>query len=181
MPRPVLALLALVLALAACERPSPPPAPPAAEPSAPASAGPGVSVDELLVSREEYQDVVARMGEPREMLTEPIGNVHVEGQQDMLRTYVYDGLRVETYEVQGGPVLVREVRATDPAYRTQDGIGPGATRAAIEAAAGPPVEAAIDGTYYELLAFPDDPTPLRVLVVYDGDRAREVVWYPYVD
>ncbi|MFN3596590.1 MAG: hypothetical protein ACK41D_04895 [Rubricoccaceae bacterium] len=179
------AFVALVVSLAACsERAPDPPAPEAPEaeaPEAPEAPGPGVSVDELLESREDYAAVLARLGPPREETAEPIENMHVEGQQDLVRTYVFDGLRIETYEVAGGPTLVREVEATDPRFRSAEGVGPGVPRAAIEGALGPPVDEAIDGPYYEIRKFPDDPTPIRVHVVYDGETARKVTWYPYID
>lgn len=177
------ALAALALSLAACSERVPDPAPDATEAEAPpvATAEPGISVDDLLESREDYAAVLARLGTPREETAEPIANIHVEGQQDMVRTYVFDGLRIETYEVAGGPTLVREVQATDPRFRSAEGVGPGVSRASIEAALGPPVDEAADGPYYEIRQFPDDPTPIRVHVVYEGETARQVTWYPYID
>lgn len=151
------------------------------DPTPPASTGPGVPLSALLDESADDAALRNRLAEPLRIETEPVENRHEPGQIDTVRTYVYDDLRVRFYDRTGGGPLLERVTVTGGDYRTAEGIGAGSTRAEIEAAYGAPAETHDGDPIYEVPSTPDDPTPLRLQVTYDGDAAERLTWYFYVD
>lgn len=187
--RPALLCAVLAVAASACSDPeaSPPPEREAGEepsvyrPSPPVR--PGVPLDDLLAPRIDDGAVLARFRPARAVRAEAEPNRHVEGQTDTVRTYVYDGMTVEAYEVTGGPTFIQSVRVTEGGYGTGSGVGVGTPRSDVEAAFGPPVHESGDGVEYETGG---GETPTTVTVVYEPDRrgqprAASITWRPYLD
>ena len=144
---------------------------------------PGVPLDRLLDADADDEDVLADLQAPRSERADATPNAHVPGQTDTVRTYVYDGLRIESYEVAGGRTFVRRVDVTDGEYETGTGLSVGASRERIEAALGTPFQE--DGEVAAYLTGPE-PTPTTVEVEYarDGEgteRATAISWIPYLD
>lgn len=147
------------------------------------SVRPGVPLDRLLSPRDNDGAVVAGLRSPREQRAEAEPNRHVQGQVDTVRTYVYDGMVIETYEVTGGPTFIQRVTATGTGYGTASGVAVGALRSDVEAALGPPVQEDAGVVVYET---GDRATPTTVTVRYEPDergrpRAFEITWRPYLD
>ena len=145
----------------------------------PRDATPGLSLDELLDSQVDGTTLQTRLNAPQRIETEPVANRHVEGQVDTLRTYVYDGIHIQFYDVTGSGVLLQEVDVTGEGYATADGLGVGSSRAAIEAAYPHVLEAEGSTITYE--REDAEPTPTVLRVIYDGDRASSLTWVLYVD
>jgi len=157
--------------------PSDPDAPPAAD------VRPGVRLDRILAEREDDADLLTDLRAPRTQRTEPVPNEYVEGQVDTVRTYVYDGLRIEAYEVAGGRTFIRRVDVTDGSYGTASGLSVGETRETIERVLGRPVR---DGGRVVVYEAGPEPTPTSVEVTYEPDeagtpRASAISWLPYLD
>jgi len=180
-------LLALAL-LAGCTtvQPAPdagptPPAPPEAAPPEAAPARPGVPVPELVATGEGRGSALGRLDRPARAEAEPFENRHVPGQIDTLRTYHYDGMRLEVYDVAASPrALLQALAVTSDAYDTGLGFRVGATRAEVEAALGDPD--ARDRTTYEYALEGEGRGPGSLLTVrFAGDRVRELAWGFYVD
>lgn len=180
--RTALALAVLFAAGCTGERPAPPAeAPP--EPSAPAEVRPGASLDRILAPRDDDGPFLAALRAPRAREAAPVASAHVPGRVDTVRTYVYDGLAIEAYEVTGGPTLVARVRLTSGGYGTGSGLALDEARADLEAVLGPPTGAEGPRVTYET---DGDPAPTTVEVLYEPDadgveRAAEIVWAPYLD
>ena len=177
MPR----LLALCLALVACqpEEADPPPAP---EEPVSLAVRPGVGLDRILAPRDDDAALLARLRPARSASARPVANEYVAGQVDSVRTYVYDGLVLDAYEVSGGRSFVQRVAVTGGDYGTADGLAVGETRADLEAVLGAPARGGRVSTYDT----GSGPTPTLVEVTYEPDesgvdRAVEVVWRPYLD
>ena len=178
----------LVLALAACADagdPAPAAPEPAAEPDAvgPVEVRPGVRLDRILAAHGDTGAFLAGLRPPRSTRTEPVENEHVAGQVDTVRTHVYDGLRIEAYEVAGGPTFVQAVTVTGGGYGTASGLAVGESRADLEAVLGPPVRQGGAAVVYET---GDGATPTAVEVRYGPDadgtpRASEITWRPTLD
>ena len=182
--------LAALLALAGCAEaadPAPPRPEARAEPAPASQSRPGVSLDRLLAIHDDEAAFLQSLAPPRSERAEPVENEFIAGQIDTVRTRVYDGLRVEAYEVTDGPQFVQSVTVTDGGYGTSDGVAVGETRAALEAVLGPPATGPDVGrggaVVYQTGA---GPAPTTVEVVYEPDaggveRASEITWRPYLD
>ena len=142
---------------------------------------PGVRLDALLTLDGEV--LKSRLRAPREVRTEATENRYVADQVDTVRTYVYDGLELELYDVTDGPAFVRRLAITGGDYGTSDGLSVGTPRDEMEATLGPPIDETGGTVTYTTGA---EPTPTLVEVLYEADadgvaRASEIVWLPYVD
>lgn len=147
------------------------------------SVRPGVRLDGLLAPAEGAEALLGRLRDPRDLRLEPVANRHVEGQTDTVRTYVYDGLELEVYDVTDGPAFVQRLSVTGGEYGTADGVSVGESRTDLEAALGAPVEEEGASVWYEVGG---GPAPTPVEVVYEPDaggveRATQITWRPYVD
>ena len=132
---------------------------------------PGVSLDRLVNPRTDDSAVLAQLQPPRTVRAEPTPNRHVQGQTDTVRTYVYDGLEIEAYEISGG------------SYGTASGLSVGEAREQIESVLGIPFQE--DGNVAAYTTG-DEPTPMTVEVEYETDaegteRATAISWIPYLD
>ncbi|NNF58490.1 MAG: hypothetical protein HKN04_09630 [Rhodothermaceae bacterium] len=145
----------------------------------PVEVAPGLPLDELLDSRVDGATLQARLNAPRRMETEPVANRHVAGQVDTLRTYVYDGIRLQFYTITGGGALLQEVTVTGEGYTTAEGLGVGSTRDEIEATY--PHSLGAEGSTITYERDDEEPTPTVLRVTYDGDRASSLTWLLYVD
>lgn len=166
---------------ATASQPSTPPADPDAPPAP--EVRPGVRLDRILAERSDDAAFLADLRPPRSRRAEPTPNQYVEGQTDTVRTYVYDGLRIEAYEVSGGRTFLRRIDVTSGEYGTASGLAVGETRADIEAILGTPFQE--DGEVAAYLTGPE-PTPTTVEVEYEPDedgteRAVAISWIPYLD
>ncbi len=144
---------------------------------------PGVGLDRLLAEREDDAAFLAGLQAPRTQHAEPAPNEYVEGQVDTVRTYVYDDLRIEVYEVADGRAFIQRVDVTGGDYGTASGLSVGETRDQIEAILGIPFQE--DGNVAAYLTGPE-PTPTTVEVEYAADRdgttrATAISWIPYLD
>ena len=119
------------------------------------------------------------LGAPLRIDARPVENLHVVGQIDTVRTYVWDGLAVSDYETAPGKTLRMSIRATAPGYTDSHGLGVGSTWSAVEAALGEADHVFDDGTHN----YPFRPEPFwtTVNVRYDGDRVAEITWAPEID
>lgn len=199
MPAPLRLVLASALVLGACSDPAPAPAAPpgpsgaVAEPdSRPAvEARPGASLDRILAIHDNDGDFLAGLRPPRAVRAEPVENEHVAGQIDTVRTRLYDGLSISTYEVTDGPTFIQSVTVSGEGYGTRNGLSPGESRDALEAILGAPIrgaEGARRGQGGAVVLYETDsgPAPTTVEVVYEPDaagveRASEITWRPYLD
>ena len=193
-PRPALRLcvVSAALALAGCAESGDPAPPPPAVRSEPAPAPrpavrPGVSLDRLLAVHDDPAAFLETLRPPRSVRAEPVENEYIAGQTDTVRTRVYDGLRLRTYEVTDGPVFVQSVTVTGTGYGTSGGAAVGETRAALEAVLGPPITGPDAGRAGAVVyQTGSGPAPTTVEVTYEPDaggteRASEIVWRPYLD
>ena len=144
---------------------------------------PGVRLDRLLAAQGDAAPVLGVMRAPRSQRAAPVANRHVEGQVDTVVTWTYDGLELETYEVAGGPTLIRRVVVTEATYGTADGLSVGETRASLEAVLGPAEAEAAEVASYRVDA---GAMPVTVDVTYapddDGvERATRIDWRLPVD
>ena len=183
-------VLACVVALAACAAdPSDPddaPRPPRLEPQPDVTPAeevrPGVRLDHLLDPAGPLDEVVDRLREPRSRDAQPIGNRHVAGGVDTVRTWRYDGLTLELYEPREGEVLLRRLDVTSDTYGTADGLAVGQTRADLESVLG--VAAATNGDVVSYRTGLELPTTVAVTYEAGEDgvqRASEIEWRPPVD
>lgn len=152
-------------------------------PDASPSVRPGASLDRLLADRGDDGPMLSDLRAPRSLTAEPVENRHVAGQVDTVRTWTYDGLVIEAYEVSGGPTFIQRVAVTGVDYGTASGLAVDEPRAALEAVLGPPVEETGATAVYET---GDPAAPTVVEVVYEPDergqpRAAQITWRPYVD
>lgn len=185
-------LLVLACGLGACsDAPSLDEARPAGEsaasvsspPAEPEDVRPDVGLDQILAVRGDDGPFLESLPPPRTVRAEAEENRHVMGQIDTVRTYVYDGLTIEAYEVTGGRTLVRHVEVTSAAYETAEGLSVGDTRSDVEAVLGPPVRDEGGTVAYET---GEDPTPTTVEVRYRSgeggvQRVASIEWSPYLD
>lgn len=183
------AFIVLLLAASACsDRAAPasgpaPDSPPAVDAEADRTLRPGVPLDVLLAARGDDASVLGQLRPPRTVRAAPEPNRHVEGQTDSVRTYAFDGMTIEAYEVSGGPTFIQRITVTGGDYGTASGLAVDALRADVEAVLGRPVQEGGPGTVYET----DDPAaPTVVTVVYEPDeqgrsRVARITWEPYVD
>jgi len=151
----------------------------ATEPTPSAEVRPGVRIDRLLAPTAPLPEVVARLREPRSRTAEPIENRQVRGQIDTIRTWRYDGLTLELYDVSGGRLLLQRLAVTSDTYGTTDGLSVGEPRDAIESTLGAPVGTEGDVVTYRL----GDELPTAVEVRYQPDedgveRATAIEWRP---
>ena len=145
-------------------------------------AQPGVSLDQILAERGDDAAFLADLRPPRSQSAKPTPNEYVQGQTDTVRTYVYDGLQIEAYEVSEGRTFIRRVDVTSGDYGTSSGLSVGETRAALESVLGTPIEE--EGGVAYLTG--SEPTPTTVEVEYEPDesgaeRATVIRWIPYLD
>jgi hypothetical protein len=145
----------------------------------PVEVTPGLALDDLLDSYVDGMTLQARLNTPRRIEAEPVANRHVAGQVDTLRTYVYDGIRLQFYDLTDGGVLLQEVAVTDDGYTTADGLGVGSTRDAIEAAY--PHSLGAEGSTITYESGGDDPASTVLRVAYAADHAASLTWFLYVD
>lgn len=157
------------------------------DPSGASQARPGVPLSELVEAgrqREPGQQglpVLDRLNEPARLETEPRENRHVPGQVDTLRTYHYDGLRFEVYDVSDSErQLMQNVTVMSDAYDPGLGFRVGSTRSEVEAAMGEPGERR-SGAYVYDLGESELGASDQLIVRFDGDRVRELEWSFYVD
>ncbi|HLT46257.1 MAG TPA: hypothetical protein VK002_03440 [Rubricoccaceae bacterium] len=143
--------------------------------------GPGVPLAEILDEAGDDAALLARLAAPRRIEAEPFPNRHVPGQVDTLRTYVYDGLTLEFYEIATGGVLLQTVEVTGGVYETAEGLGVGSTRDEVEAVYTHSVGAEGGTVTYERPGTPERPNPPQVEVRYDGDHVAAMTWRFYVD
>lgn len=170
-----LACLGALVLVAGCKTASPP--------SAGTSPRPLALPDLLHLAASDAEALLRRLQEPTRAETEPVENRHVPGQIDTLRTLVYDGLRIQLYEVADGSGrrLVQEVTVTGEGYATAEGLGVGSTRAEVREALGEPLYAEADALGYEVQESPDDPTPALLHVEFQEERVAALRWSLYVD
>ncbi|WP_420454537.1 hypothetical protein [Rubrivirga sp.] len=180
------AALACLVILVGCGDPPPADAPPteaAVRFDAPArDVRPGVRLDRILAASSDAAALVESLRPPRGQRAEPVANRHVAGQVDTVRTWAYDGLALEIYDVTGGPALVQRLTVTSGAYGTADGLAVGETRTALEETLGRAVSEADRVATYEL----DGALPTTVRVTYEPDRegvprASTIEWRPPVE
>ena len=182
MPRLLTFLLAGCL-LAACAEPATdaPAEPPAAEAPAPETSdgAPSLPLAEILEAARSGDDaaLLKRLAPPARVEATPTENRHTPGQMDTVRTYHYDGLTITAYHVAGGGTLIQQVEVTGGDYRTAGGLGPGSSRADVEAALGPPP--VCEGDVYEYDLGEVTPHPLRI--TFAGDAVASLRWGFYVD
>ncbi len=144
---------------------------------------PGVSLDRLLASRSDDADVLADLRAPRSVHVEPTPNDFVDSQMDTVRTYIYDGLQIEAYEVAEGRTFIRRIDVIGGDYGTASGLALGETRVQIERVLGIPFQEDGNVAAYQT---GDELTPLTVEVEYEEDidgtqRATAISWIPYLD
>lgn len=142
-----------------------------------------VRLREVLTERGDDAPFLADLPPAHTVHAEPEENRHVPGQIDTVRTYRYDGLTIEAYDVTDGPTFIRRVEVTSGAYETAEGLSVGDGRGEVEAVLGPPVGEDGGTVIYETGG---EPTPTTVEVRYepgeDGvQRAASVEWRPYLD
>lgn len=155
--------------------PAPPPPAPETVPPAPSALAPDV-VRAFVVEAVRTDgaltraDVTARLGAPRRVEREAVPNPHDARVTDTLRTAVYDGLRVQTYEAtRPAKSLLIRVVVTAPRYASPEGLRVGDARAAVLRRLGPPTERdPAPGGGEALVYMESGPTPTALIVTTDG-------------
>ncbi len=168
-------LLALALAAGCTGGQRVPDAPDAAE------AVPGVPLAALIEAGRagDLAAVLPRLDAPRRIETEPVENRHVPGQIDTLRTYLYDGLQLQFYDVSGSAkLLATHLRVTGDGYAAPSGLRVGLPPDSVRRMIGPADRRTGDGAFvYEQ----GDVTPTLLYVYFSEDAVSKLEWSFYVD
>lgn len=181
MRRELLGLLLLVGA-PAC-RSEPPPGTEDTDPSAPGL--PGVSLEALLRAAARRPPgqaeipILDRLSEPERLEERSLRNRHDPTRQDLVRTWVYEGMTLTVYTVtETGRERIQRIEVTGAGYRAPDGLRVGMTREAVVGIRGQPAHTFDSTDVYGLRG--EIPGQLRVDYGPD-ETVRRLTWLFPVD
>lgn len=126
-----------------------------------------------------YDQLLERLGSPKEVETETVSNQYVENQVDTVRTLEYTGLRALVYDVTGEKktFLIR-LSISSTQYATPEGIHVGASENRVIEELGPPTRR--HQSRGELVYQETGTTPTSMVVRVRNERVVQIGWEFYV-
>lgn len=126
-----------------------------------------------------HDQVLQRLGSPKEVETETIPNQYVEDQVDTLRTLFYTGLQALVYDVTGeAKTFLIRLSISSTQYATPEGVQVGASENRVIEEFGPPTRR--NESRGELIYQETGTTPTSMVVRIRDDRVVQIGWEFYV-
>jgi hypothetical protein len=165
-------LFLLLVLLASCTTSSP-------EPSRVASATALQPIIEHALTLELEQKLAylrGQLGTPHSVLETPFTNLHDDRQIDTLRSFVYDGLQLDTYQVSAtGKEFLLQLAVDKNGFMSSFGVHIGSSRHDVRSLLGEP-----DWTEDQTLVYVvGDDTPDQLVLWFEGDTVSRIAWQFY--